>query len=384
LLERDVQWVEERNRLLNDYFPLRTGIVLDQYRRLELFPTIDAPAFSPRGGAVSSASDIELTSAAGTIYYTIDGSDPRLAGGGINPAAIEYIGPFRLVAPATVKLRVLSGDEWSAIDEADFIVDVVPASAANLRISEINFHAGDPTADEIAAGYDNDDDFEFVELVNISNQRVDLANVQFRRTDVEGDAGGIAFDFSAGSVAYLEPGQHVLVVEDTSAFAYRYGASGLVAGQWTGGLSNAGEQMNLWAGDIVIQQFAYSDAWYEATDGDGFTLEFIDPANPDLNSWGQPSGWKSSSRIGGSPGRSSASSVPGDSNHDGRFNSSDFVLVFQAGEYEDGIAGNSTFEEGDWNGDGDVTTSDLVFVFQAGAFDRNAEFAEAIRPRRRR
>ncbi|MCA9217776.1 MAG: LamG domain-containing protein, partial [Planctomycetales bacterium] len=41
----------------------------------------------------------------------------------------------------------------------------------------------------------------------------------------------------------------------------------------------------------------------------------------------------------------------GDSNLDGEFNSTDFVVVFTASQYEDGIAGNSTWATGDWNGD---------------------------------
>jgi hypothetical protein len=60
--------------------------------------------------------------------------------------------------------------------------------------------------------------------------------------------------------------------------------------------------------------------------------------------------------------------IPGDSNHDGEFNSSDLVLVFQAGEYEDALPSNSTFEEGDWDGDGDFTTHYIVFVFQQGNY----------------
>ena len=63
-----------------------------------------------------------------------------------------------------------------------------------------------------------------------------------------------------------------------------------------------------------------------------------------------------------------APSLPGDSNRDGVFDSSDLVLVFQAGEYEDQIQGNSTFAEGDWNGDGDFDSSDLVYAFQAGTY----------------
>lgn len=59
----------------------------------------------------------------------------------------------------------------------------------------------------------------------------------------------------------------------------------------------------------------------------------------------------------------------GDSNLDGEFNSSDFVLVFQAGEYEDATALNSTWATGDWNGDGDFDSSDFVKAFTAGGFE---------------
>ena len=60
----------------------------------------------------------------------------------------------------------------------------------------------------------------------------------------------------------------------------------------------------------------------------------------------------------------------GDSNLDGEFNSGDLVAVFQAGEYEDAIAGNSGWAEGDWDGDGDVTTGDLVVAFEDGGYGK--------------
>ena len=66
----------------------------------------------------------------------------------------------------------------------------------------------------------------------------------------------------------------------------------------------------------------------------------------------------------------------GDSNDDGIFNSSDLVLVFRAGEYDDGTPNNSTFDEGDWNGDGDFDSGDLVFVFQAATYVAASNVAE--------
>ncbi len=71
----------------------------------------------------------------------------------------------------------------------------------------------------------------------------------------------------------------------------------------------------------------------------------------------------------------------GDANGDGRFDSSDLILVFQAGEYEDGVADNSAFEEGDWNGDRDFDASDLLLAFQSGVYaDRRLPAVAAPAP----
>ena len=72
-------------------------------------------------------------------------------------------------------------------------------------------------------------------------------------------------------------------------------------------------------------------------------------------------------------------SVPGDSNGDGVFNSSDLLLAFQAGEYEDDIDGNSTVEEGDWNGDGDFNAADIIFAFQNGSYEFSAMNGDSAR-----
>ncbi|MEZ6120531.1 MAG: hypothetical protein R3C28_28695 [Pirellulaceae bacterium] len=58
----------------------------------------------------------------------------------------------------------------------------------------------------------------------------------------------------------------------------------------------------------------------------------------------------------------------GDTNRDGVFDSSDLVLVFQFGHYEDTIVGNSSWEHGDWNGDGEFDSSDLVLAFNQGSY----------------
>jgi hypothetical protein len=59
----------------------------------------------------------------------------------------------------------------------------------------------------------------------------------------------------------------------------------------------------------------------------------------------------------------------GDSNHDGFFNSSDLVLAFASGEYEDDTTNNSTWEEGDWNRDGEFDSADIVEAMQSGGYE---------------
>ena len=70
----------------------------------------------------------------------------------------------------------------------------------------------------------------------------------------------------------------------------------------------------------------------------------------------------------------------GDANLDGEFNSSDFVTVFAAGEYEDDTAGNSTWSEGDWNGDGEFSSADFVVAFASGGYEKGPRPAAVPEP----
>jgi hypothetical protein len=60
----------------------------------------------------------------------------------------------------------------------------------------------------------------------------------------------------------------------------------------------------------------------------------------------------------------------GDSNLDGEFNSNDFVVIFQKGQYEDDLMRNSGWADGDWNGDQEFNTQDFVAAFQNGGYER--------------
>ncbi len=78
----------------------RLSYLIDDYREHGWYPSIDPPvAVDDRGVAltdgtrVASASRVYLTGGAnGTVYYTTDGSDPRLAGGAVSASATAYTG----------------------------------------------------------------------------------------------------------------------------------------------------------------------------------------------------------------------------------------------------------------------------------------------------
>jgi hypothetical protein len=80
---RDPHWLLERDWLLGTYFQNRSDVVLDQFRARGWYPDIDAPVFNvngsyQHGGEISATGQFSMDATAGTIYYTLDGSDPRL------------------------------------------------------------------------------------------------------------------------------------------------------------------------------------------------------------------------------------------------------------------------------------------------------------------
>jgi hypothetical protein len=355
----------------------RAETVIQQLRRARIYPSIDAPFFTVNGtplpgGDIESDAVVKLQATNGSVYFTLDGSDPRLPGGELNPAAmLATEAGLTLARSSNFKARALHEGEWSTIVEARFRVNTVTADSSNLRITEVQYHPADPNENEQMAGFGNADEFEYIELFNISSQTLDLKDVQFVTIDVLGDEQGVKFDFATSEINEIPPGGRLVVVEDVEAFQTRYGGQPLVAGQWEGALSNASETITLRNSHEIIHQFTYSDEWYPETDGEGPALQVVNERELDRTAWQRSSGWRASRQAQGTPG-SPDEAVPGDANHDGIFNSSDLVLVFVAGEYEDGVGLNSTWEEGDWNGDGDFTTADLVAAFVAGRYVSSA------------
>ena len=162
----------------------------------------------------------------------------------------------------------------------------------SLAVSELNYNPPPPTPAELAVDDDfNNDDFEFIELLNYGSAPVELAGLQF--------TGAITFEFPAGSLA---PGRRAVVVKDRAAFQARYGSQIPIVGQYNGRLRNSGERLRLLSPTLEqpILNFAYDDSgdWPERADGHGSSLELVDP----YRNFADGSSWRASTEFGGSPG----------------------------------------------------------------------------------
>lgn len=282
LSTRDDQWMTERTRLLGTYFPTRTGNVINQYIAANLYPGLAAPTFNQHGGEVTSGFQVTM-SASAPIYYTLDGSDPRLPGGGIAPGALLYSAAETLIANTRVQARAKNGSLWSALNSADFTVEI-----PQLRITELMYH---PPASPPGGPFDKEE-FEFIEVQNIGATPLNLAGITVQT----------AVDFTFPNVV-LQPGEFGVIVENQVAFESRYGAGINILGQYSGKLDNGGEQVALRGIlNVPIQTFNYlDDDWYPTTDGAGRSLVIRDSAG-DLSLWSQQIGWRPSTNSLGSPG----------------------------------------------------------------------------------
>ncbi len=291
-------WRDSVADVLGD-MPQYHSLAVSRLRSDGLFSNISAPQLSQFGGAVLPGFGLTMTSpSGGTIYYTTSGDDPRLVGGGVNPAATAYSGPATIDATTTVKARVRVGTTWSPLVETTFVV--ASQGSGGIVISELNYHPHAPTAAELAAVPGVvEDDFEFIEVMNTHpTASISLQNMSL--------AGGLSFTF--GNIT-LAPGARGLVVENVAAFQARYGTGHNILGSWSGGASNSGELIELrdaLGGLVMAIDYRDLDPWSEAADGDGATLELIDPAGTPADRLGKWYSWRASTELGGTPGAAGA------------------------------------------------------------------------------
>jgi CotH protein/lamin tail-like protein len=159
-----------------------------------------------------------------------------------------------------------------------------------LRVTEVMYNPADASPQEIAAGYTDRDDFEFVELRNYGGTTLNLEGTAFTN--------GISHTFDNVQVA---AGGYVVLARNPDAFQVRYPDYTGYLGEYSGSLDNAGEQLLLQdSGWDIFVDFTYNDQgdWPALADGAGASLQ---PINPFMD-LADPANWTSSSEFGGSPG----------------------------------------------------------------------------------
>ena len=306
---------------------------------------------------------IEIGLPEGSVFFTTDGSDPSEGGGQ------DYSEPFTLDETVLLKARTRENGEWSPLSEALFVIE----GGFPLRITELMYHP----SEVVAGGGFATEDFEFIELGNTGDRVLDLAGISIR--------GGVQFDFSDGEIDSIAAGEHIVVVKNREAFASLYETDGiLVAGEFTGQLSNGGENIRLEGRfQETVFDFEYGD-WYAPADGEGFSLVINDPFAP-LDSWGNPDNWRSGTVEFGTPGYADDGGaprglrMPSDANEDGVLDISDAVRLLRQlylGEPAELPCEGEVISEGgnlvllDANGDSSVNLTDAVhllsFMFQQG------------------
>jgi hypothetical protein len=336
---RDDTWLPEVAWLRNDFIGVRTDIVLEQFRDRGLYPETGAPAFNQHGGRVPEGFSLSMAAGGAVIYYTTDGSDPRLS-----EEAVRYTGAFVLEESVLMMARAFSAvsNEWSALTETTFLVGEL-ASASNLVVSELNYRPRPPSGEAELAVADSRTDFEFIELKNIGNSTIDLTGISFSQ--------GIGFAFDLDTpLRMLGPGEELLIVEDAAALAARYGNAILdrIAGKFEDDskLSNDGESITVLTEDgEVIKSFVYSDEdpWPARADGEGFTLSLVAPgSNPDHS---LPENWAASQRIDGDPaGETSSIGYASWATEHFDSNSPDFDVISGPGADPDGDTVSNAME----------------------------------------
>ncbi len=280
--------------------------------RLEFLDTnfLAMPVLNVGSSMVTNGRTITIFAAAkpGTlIYYTLDGTDPRLRGGGISPTALSSSGNLTHTISNNVRLfarcyntnhfnltnRYVSATSyevgkphlnsyWSGPVAATFYLTVPP-----LRITEIMYHPANPPT-----GDTNDpDNFEYLEVKNIGATPLNVNRFRLR--------GGVDFDFPNEMLA---AGARAVIVKNVAAFQARYGAGPRILGSYPNdNLANDGDHLVLEGGvHEPILDFNYEDDWYPTTDGHGFSLQIVNDGAA-TDTWGLKSSWRASSVAGGTP-----------------------------------------------------------------------------------
>lgn len=184
--------------------------------------TVLPPVFTPAAGTYDEAQTVEIKSEARTdvirsIYYTTDGSNPKLDGG----TRVAYTEPISIAATTTLKAVVKKGKEYSDVVEAKYVINE-PLKA-------------DFTTDRaFTAFYDQEFDSEEGMADWTVGEGWELANRNFKSVKAD-DVSSVSIAYNAqnnGTSQLTSPEFTIEEGSNVEFYAY-FQAPFLIYGKWT-------------------------------------------------------------------------------------------------------------------------------------------------------
>lgn len=184
--------------------------------------TVLPPVFTPAAGTYDEAQTVEIKSEARTdvirtIYYTTDGSNPKLEGG----TRVAYTEPISIAATTTLKAVVKEGKEYSDVVEAKYVINE-PLKA-------------DFTTDRaFTAFYDQEFDSEEGMADWTVGEGWELANRNFKSVKADDVSSmSIAYDVKPNGTSQLTSPEFTIEEGSNVEFYAYFQAPYLIYGKWT-------------------------------------------------------------------------------------------------------------------------------------------------------
>lgn len=139
-IENPEQWINKIDSFKTIMVGVRTPIVLEQMKKMGVFPDLDPVQYNVPAGLVTENTQVTITNPnpGGTTYYTTDGSDPRLSGGAISPVANLYSSALPIGSGVTQINARIKGQQTTYPETNIGINKPISASNfANVRIPEL-------------------------------------------------------------------------------------------------------------------------------------------------------------------------------------------------------------------------------------------------------
>ncbi len=137
---RDADWLPACNSVLNNYLSQRREIVLQQFLNRGWLQPYEVPVYSTNNAVVPAGYELKI-SAATNFLYTLDGSDPRLPDGAVNPAAI--LAP--VITPMQPVTLIATNALWRYYDEGQMPPPSLMKSWQNSNYPDTSWRSGNST-----------------------------------------------------------------------------------------------------------------------------------------------------------------------------------------------------------------------------------------------